>query len=82
MIFKRKHTKWVPILIYDFCGNKTLLQGRKNLKTGELSFKNTKLNTPFNLMHSMPLNIFDAKMQFEILLSTTPTGGEGFKTCT
>jgi len=69
MFFKRKFTKWLPILIYDFSGNKYLLQGRKNLKTGELCFKNTLLNTRWNLMHNMPQNIFEPKEQFDKLLT-------------
>lgn len=67
-MFTTKYTKWLPILIYDFSGNKYLLQGRRNLKTGELCFKNTKLNTTFNLMHNMPQTIFDPKVQFETIL--------------
>lgn len=64
------YTKWLPILIYDFSGNKFILQGRRNLKTGELCFKNTKLNTAFNSMHDYNItSIFDPKQQFETLLS-------------
>lgn len=65
-----KYTKWLPILIYDFSGNKFILQGRRNLKTGELCFKNKRLNTPFNLMQNMPQSVFDPKIQFEALLSS------------
>ncbi len=69
MFFKRKFTKWLPILIYDFSGNKYILQGRKNLKTGELCFKNTLLNTRWNLMRNMPQDIFEPKEQFDKLLT-------------
>jgi hypothetical protein len=69
MFFKRRFTKWLPILIYDFSGNKFLLQGRKNLKTGELCFKNTLMNGRWNLMHNMPQNIFDPKEQLQRLLT-------------
>lgn len=70
MFFKRKFTKWVPVLIYDFSGSKFLLQGRKNLNTGELCFKNTLINTRWNCMHNMPQNIFDPKEQFELLVNS------------
>lgn len=73
-MFKRKFTKWLPVLIYDFSGNKYLLQGRKNLKNGELCFKNTRLNTPFNLMHNMPTGIFDPKEQFDKILTWSDGG--------
>ena len=69
MIFKKKFTKWIPIFIYDFSGNKFLLQGRKKLKTGELCFKNTLINSRWNLMHSFPLNAIDPKEQFDKLIS-------------
>jgi hypothetical protein len=68
-MFKRKYTKWLPILIYDFSGNRFLLQGRQNIKTGELHFKNRRMNTAFNLMQSMPVDIFNPKEQFDILLT-------------
>ena len=68
-MFTTKYTKWLPILIYDFSGNKYLLQGRRNLNTGELCFKNTRLNTAFNLMQSgSVISIFDPKLQFETIL--------------
>jgi len=71
MFLNRKFTKWLPILIYDFSGSKFLLQGRKNIKTGELCFKNTLINTRWNLMHNMPQSIFDPKDQIEKILVDT-----------
>lgn len=68
MIFKRRFSKWIPIFIYDYNGNKFLLQGRKNLKTGELCFKNTLLNSRWNLMHYLPQNMLDLKEQFDKLV--------------
>jgi hypothetical protein len=67
MILK-KYTKWLPIIIYDFSGNKYLLQGRKNIKTGELVFKNTLLNTRRNLLNGMTTGTFDSTTQFNKLL--------------
>lgn len=69
MLFTRKLTKWIPIIIYDFSGNKFLLLGRRNLKTGMLDFTSKRLHTRMTLNHNIPTNIFDAKTQFAELLN-------------
>ncbi len=67
--FKKRYTKYVPIIIYEFQGNKYLLQGRKNLITGWLDFSTISLQTRATLNRDMPQNVFDAKEQFEKLLA-------------
>jgi hypothetical protein len=69
MFFKKRFTKWLPIIVWSFDGNKFLLQGRKNLWTGKICFKNTRINKTFTYMHNMPENIFDPKEQLEKLLN-------------
>ena len=71
MNFLGKYSQWRPVVIYDFDGTKFMLQGRKNLNTGELHFKNKRLNSRFTSMHNMPQTIFDPKVQFEQILSQT-----------
>lgn len=68
-MFLKKYSKWHPIVIYDYSGNKFLLQGRKNLKSGELVFKNTRLNSLFNLMQVENIDIFNIKEQFNKILN-------------
>jgi hypothetical protein len=67
MLF-RKFTKWVPVLIYQSSLNCYLLQGRKNLKTGELYFKNKMLNKPFTDMRNMPTDFFNPMIQFDKII--------------
>lgn len=67
-MFLTRYTKWRPIVIYDYSGAKFLLQGRRNLKSGELVFKNTRLNSLFNLMHIGGVDVFDIKEQFQKIL--------------
>lgn len=66
-MFKKRFTNWIPMQVYDYSGNKYLLLGRRKLKTGMVYFKNKKLNTPFNLNHTMPVNIFDVSAEFKKL---------------
>ena len=74
-LLKRNYTKWIPIMIYDYCGNKYLLQGRRNLKSGKIEFTNYRLNGLFNLLHQMPENNLDSKVQLELLTNTPTSSG-------
>lgn len=71
-LFKPIFTKWEPVLIYDSIGDKYLLQCRRNIKSGKLHFKNSKLNRWGGAsMNGMPCNIFDPKEQFQKILTST-----------
>lgn len=71
-IFKQRHTKWIPIFIYDYQGNKYLLMGRRNLKTGLANFTNVKINGSFNLMQVGLSNNLNPASQFDELFNPTP----------
>lgn len=65
-----KYTKWEPVLIHDFSGSGYILLCRMNLKTGELCFKDKKMNSSFATLYGMPTSIFDPKIQFDKILNT------------
>lgn len=66
-MFRKDYSKWTPLKIYDFSGNKFLLQGQINKNTGEISFKNTLMNSRFNLMQGH-FDVLDFETQFNKLL--------------
>ena len=68
-MLKKRFSKWIPIHIYNFSGDKFLLMGRMNLKSGMLYFKVKRLNRLSDTNHNMPVNIFDPREQFEKLLN-------------
>jgi len=69
-MLRKRFSKWIPIHIYDYSGNKFLLLGRINLRSGMMCFKAKRLHRSLDLNHNMPVNIFDPSIQFDKLLNS------------
>ena len=68
-MFKKKYTPWIPLANYTWAGNTDyIVFGRRNLKTGILSFKTRRLVSWWAHRETfVPRDLLDIKKQWEIL---------------